>query len=56
MIKGRWFREDVIYPFHLSDENGEQIEMSVGSTFVELGKAIPSDDISNPAVDLRINP
>lgn len=56
VIKGRWFREDVIYPLYLSDENGDQIEMSVGSTFIELGQAIPSDDISNPAIDLRINP
>ena len=28
----------------------------VVATVVELGEAIPSDEISNPAVDLRINP
>ena len=56
VIEGRWFREDVIYPLYLTDENGDEIELSVGSTFIELGKAIPSDDIARPAVDLRFNP
>lgn len=55
VIEGRWFREDVIFPLFLTDENGDEIELSVGSTFVELGEAIPSDDIARPAVDLRFN-
>ena len=56
VIMGRWFREDIASPLTLTDDNGDEIELSVGSTFIELGEAIPSDDISNPAVDLRFNP
>lgn len=56
VIEGRWLREGPLFPALLLDEDGNNIELTPGNTWIELARVIPTDDPANPAVPIEIFP
>lgn len=54
--RGRWVRDDNTKPIRLVGENGKQIALTPGNTWIELAEAVPTDDIANPDVELVVQP
>ncbi len=52
--QARWDRESSNVPLRFVDEDFEDIGLMPGITWVEIARALPSDDVANPGVDLEI--
>ncbi len=56
VVTGRWRRAErnALRPFAFIDEDGDPIELQPGNTWIELARALPSDDLANPDVALDV--
>jgi len=56
MIEGRWQREFNLFPIEFVDAEGETIELSVGNTWIELAREVPTLDPDMTGVEMIIKP
>lgn len=56
MIEGKWQREFNLFPIEFVDADGEHIELSVGNTWIELAREVPTLDPEKTGVDMIIKP
>lgn len=56
MIEGRWQREFNLFAIEFYDLDGERIPLSVGNTWIELAREVPTDDPEKTGVDMIIKP
>ena len=56
MIEGTWWREFNLFPIEFRDADGEPIALSVGNTWIELAREVPTFDPEKTGVDMIIKP
>lgn len=56
MIEGKWQREFNLFALEFVDAEGEPIELSVGNTWIELAREVPTLDPEKTGVDMIIKP
>ncbi len=54
VVAGRWQRDDGLQPWEFVDADGEPIALRPGNTWVELARALPSDDLANPGSTIEV--